>query len=174
MITIISGTNRINSISKKISVQYQRILNDLKTESTIVDLAELPEDFIATALYENAGKNPQFNVFREAIDHSEKFVFVIPEYNGSFPGVLKAFLDGMRYPSTFNNKKCALVGLSSGNQGAGMALSHLTDIFNYLGMHVLAYKPKLAKIEGFMTNDKLSNSKYLDQLTKQAKQLIDF
>ena len=41
------------------------------------------------------------------------------------------------------DKKAALVGISSGVQGAGLALSHLTDIFNYCGMHVLAQKPKL-------------------------------
>lgn len=149
-------------------------MQELSTESNIVDLAELPKDFISTALYDNAGKNPHFNVFRELIDNSEKFVFIIPEYNGSFPGVLKAFLDGMRYPGAFTNKKCAMVGLSSGNQGAGMALSHLTDIFNYLGMHVLAFKPKLAKIEGLMTDGKISNNKYLSQLKKQAQQLIEF
>ena len=105
---------------------------------------------------------------------SDKFVFVVPEYNGSFPGILKGFIDGMTYPNSFNNKKCALVGLSSGVGGGGIAMSHLTDIFHYLGMHVLANKPKLAKIEENMSDNLLTNKFYLELLYIQAQMLIDF
>ena len=105
---------------------------------------------------------------------SEKFVFIVPEYNGSFPGVLKAFIDGLEYPGTFRGKKCALVGLSSGVQGAGLALSHLTDIFNYCGMHVLALKPKLARIEANMEDTKITNQLYNDLLKEQALSLLSF
>ena len=87
----------------------------------------------------NAGKKRRFSIYsKKKLMAVKKFVFITPEYNGSFPGVLKAFIDGMRYPGTFEGKKCALVGLSAGNQGAALAMSHLTDIFNYLGMNVLA------------------------------------
>ena len=85
--------------------------------------------------------------FQNQIDQCEKFVFITPEYNGSFPGVLKAFIDGMRFPGTFEGKKCALVGISAGTQGGALAMSHLTDIFNYLGMTVLANKPRLPLLE---------------------------
>jgi len=174
MITIVCGTNRKNSITKKISLQCKGLLSDMHIESHIIDLADLPDDFVVSALYENAGKNPQFNTFRDIIDRSEKFMFVVPEYNGSFPGVLKAFIDGMRYPGAFHNKKCALVGISSGSQGAGIALSHLTDIFNYMGMHVLAFKAKLSQIEGHMSGDRIFHEKYIEQLKKQARQLVEF
>jgi len=53
-------------------------------------------------------------------------------------------------------------------------LSHLTDIFNYLGMHVLANKIKLAKIEENMLDGLLTNKLYLSLLHEQAKMLIDF
>lgn len=173
MIEIICGTNRLDSVTRKIAAQYQNILAVKGKESTIMDLAELPADFIVSALYENAGKNPAFNIFREQIEKAEKFVFIVPEYNGSFPGVLKAFIDGMKYPGAFYGKKCALVGLSSGDQGGGIAMSHLTDIFNYMGMHVLAQKPKLARIEGHLEGDILS-PRYIDMLTRQAQLLLEF
>lgn len=166
MIEIICGTNRQHSVSRKIALQYQAILKVKDQSSSIMDLSELPEDFIVSALYENAGKNPAFNVFRDQIEKAEKFVFIVPEYNGSFPGVLKAFIDGMKYPGSFYGKKCALVGLSSGSQRGSIALSHLTDIFNYVGMNVLAQKPKLSSIEKKMTNDKVTGH-YHDLLTRQ-------
>lgn len=175
MITIVSSTNRNESLSFQISLLYQQILKSMNKASKIINLNDLPPDFTSTALYENAGRNVAFNEFRMLMKNSNKYVFVVPEYNGSFPGVLKAFIDGLEYPGTFVNKKCALVGLSSGVQGGGLALSHLTDIFNYCGMHVLALKVKLARIEANMNDDQeVTNKLYMDLLTQQARQLIDF
>ncbi|MEQ9286257.1 MAG: NAD(P)H-dependent oxidoreductase [Cyclobacteriaceae bacterium] len=173
MITIVSGTNRKNSVSKKISRLYERILKSKGQDTEIIYLEDMPEDFIGTALYENAGQNDSFNGVRKQMYESQKMVFIVPEYNGSFPGVLKAFIDGLKFPGTFTNKKCALVGLSSGVQGGGLALSHLTDIFNYCGMHVLAFKPKLSRIEDNFTENKLSKL-YNSLLEEQADKFIQF
>ena len=174
MITIISGTNRKNSISKQVALQYQGILKDLNTDSTIVDLENLPADFIASALYEKQGTNVDFNPIREHMKVAQKFVFIVPEYNGSFPGILKTFLDALEFPGTLKGKKCAIVGLSAGIQGGAMAMSHLTDIFNYLGMHVLANKPKLIRINGLMENGKVADESYLKRLKTQAQDIINF
>lgn len=174
MIKIIIGTNRKNAVSKTIAVQYQDILKELGEESEIIDLRDLPDDFVFSALYENNGQNDAYNELHNKVKVGAKFVFIVPEYNGSFPGILKSFIDGMTYPNTFKNKKCAMVGLSSGIGGGGIALSHLTDIFHYLGMHVLANKPKLAKIEENMSNNLLTNKFYIDLLRAQAEMLINF
>ncbi len=174
MITIVSSTNRNDSVSYQLSQLYQGILTKLDVDSHLIDLNELPPDFTFSALYENSGKNEEFNKLRKVMRDSEKFVFIVPEYNGSFPGVLKAFIDGLEYPGTFKNKKCALVGLSSGIQGGGLALSHLTDIFNYCGMHVLALKPKLARIESHMEGPEITNERYMKHLWDQAEALIAF
>ena len=66
------------------------------------------------------------------------------------------------------------MGVSSGVQGAGLALSHLTDIFNYCGMHVLAQKPKLAKIEANMEKGKITNTLYQTLLEEQVNEFIGF
>lgn len=174
MVKIIVGTNRRNSVSKVIAQVYQSILKERGVESEILELQDLPIDFIGTAMYENNGKNEAYNAFHDKIVEGKKFIFIVPEYNGSFPGILKSFIDGMTYPNTFRNKKCALVGISSGVGGGGIALSHLTDIFHYLGMHVLALKPKLAKIEQNMSDNLLTNRLYVDLLQTQADQLLEF
>ena len=174
MIKIIVGTNRTNALSLTIAKLYQQILFEKGSSSEILNLRDLPHDFAFSALYENNGKNPAYNAFHDKIKSGEKYVFIVPEYNGSFPGILKTFIDGMTYPNTFRNKKCALVGISSGVGGGGIALSHLTDIFHYLGMHVLPLKPKLAKIEENMSDNLLTNRLYMELLHTQAEMLIDF
>ncbi len=174
MIKIIVSTNRKNAVSAKMAELYQDILNQNGAESEIINLTELPDDFVFTALYENNGKNKAYNTIHNRVKSGQKYVFIVPEYNGSFPGILKSFIDGMTYPNSFRSKKCALVGISSGIGGGSIGLSHLTDIFNYLGMHVLANKIKLAKIEENMTEGQLSNKLYISLLQEQARLLIDF
>lgn len=176
MITIISGTNRNDAVSQRISRIYQKLLNAHNAENEIIDLNDLPSDFAFSALYDKSGKNEVFNIFRDKMKNSDKFVFIVPEYNGSFPGVLKMFIDGLEFPKTFMNKKCALVGLSSGVQGGDLALSHLTDIFNYCGMYIIPLKPKLAQIEKNMDNDKreITNVLYNELLETQARDIVNF
>jgi chromate reductase, NAD(P)H dehydrogenase (quinone) len=174
MISIISGTNRPESLTYIVANTYLDILKSRNVSCNLVDLRELPADFIISALYENSGSNELFNAINDPILKAEKFVFIVPEYNGSFPGVLKAFIDGLKYPESFQHKKAALVGISSGIQGAVIAMSHLTDIFNYLGMNVLAFKPKLHDIENNVVDGKLIHKKYQELLERQADLLLSF
>ncbi len=174
MISIISSTNRLDSRSIKVAGFYKELLDNKGVESQIIDLSLLPADFAFSALYHNQGKNDLFNTFVKQVNESKKFVFIVPEYNGSFPGVLKTFIDGMEYPAGFRDKKCALLGISSGAQGSSLALSHLTDIFNYMNMYVLPSKPRLAKLDSIFQEGILSDKFLLDLVTKQAQDLIDF
>ncbi|MEM7298182.1 MAG: NAD(P)H-dependent oxidoreductase [Bacteroidota bacterium] len=174
MITIIIGTNRANSNSRKVALHYEEILKSHDVETTLIDLATLPADFMTSALYENLGTNPEFNPIMDHMKQAQKFVFIVPEYNGSFSGALKVFLDALEFPGTLKGKKCALLGVSGGIQGGVMAMSHLTDIFNYLGMHVLANKPKLMSINSKLEDDKITDETSLRRMNEQAEALISF
>ena len=173
-ITIIAATNRENSLSAQVSDYYAELLQQKGSNSQIIKLTDLPADFTASALYENKGKNPAFNRFKEIMEASPKYVFIVPEYNGSFPGVFKAFIDGLVLPKTFKGKKCALVGISQGGQGGGLAMSHLTDIFHYLGMEVYPLKPRLGSIHDSQLATVLANVKYVELLEEQATGMINY
>ncbi|MFT4739066.1 MAG: chromate reductase [Cyclobacteriaceae bacterium] len=171
---IISGTNRSEAVSRQVSQLYQSTLLAKNINAEILDLTLLPKDFLFSSLYENAGKNESFQPFRDKVKQATKLLFVIPEYNGSFPGVLKAFIDGMEFPGAFKNKKAALVGLSAGVQGAGLALSHLTDILNYCGTNVLAQKPKYASIDKNFDGSQFSNKLYHQLMEEQVEAFVSF
>lgn len=171
---IISCTNRKNALTKSIALYYQSLLKDKGIESEIMDMSELPEDFAFSALYSNSGKNSRFNDFQGMIDRQEKIVMVVPEYNGSFPGVLKTFIDGLRYPDSFRNKKIAMVGFSAGMQGANIALSHLTDILHYLEADVMGLKVKMPQINQYFKANKMENEIYQNFLNQQIERFIKF
>lgn len=82
-------------------------------------------------------RSEQFQPIQDKVDATAKFLFIIPEYNGSFPGVLKVFIDACRYPNSFYGKKAALVGISSGKYGNIRGVDHFTGICHYINLHVL-------------------------------------
>ena len=84
---------------------------------------------------------------------STKFLFVIPEYNGSFPGVLKTFVDACTFPESFYGKKAALVGLSSGRYGNLRGLEHFTGICHYIHLEVMPLRIHIPAIQTEL-NDK--------------------
>lgn len=173
-ILIISGTNRDEALSPTVANTYLELAKEAGLEAEIIDLRHLPHDFIISALYDQAGKHPEFNKLREKMKEANKFVFIVPEYNGSFPGVLKAFIDGLDYPDTFFNKKAAMIGISAGLLGSSHAMSHLTDILNYCGTHVLARKPRFIQISRYLDNGKIVHEPYIGQIEKQIQELINF
>lgn len=174
MIGILVGTNRNDSTSELVALFYQKMLEKKQQKAEIISLRDLPADFAFSALYENEGKNPAFNAIREKVLALEKLILIVPEYNGSFPGVLKTFIDGMPYPNAFTDKKIALVGLSAGIQGGALALSHLSDIFSYLNAHVFGYKVKLIQIEKNMQNGEITNTFYFQLIENQIDKFIKF
>jgi NAD(P)H-dependent FMN reductase len=174
MINIVIGTNRKYAKSAVVAAYYHHLLASKDVQANVINLGELPGDFTSSALYENNGKHEEFNTIRDRFVEADKFIFVIPEYNGSYPGVLKAFIDGMNYPSGLEGKKCALVGVSTGIQGASVALSHFTDILHYLQMHVLGLQLKLGQIHLHLKENQLTNDIYIKLMHQQADQFISF
>lgn len=175
MITIVAGTNRPNSRARRIADLYQNLLQELGAACQVLDLVDLPADASVSALYDNTGQSEVFNGLAEKAAAADKLVLVVPEYNCSYPGALKIFIDGLAYPGGIRGKKAALVGLSSGTQGGLLALSHLTDVLMYLGTAVLPARVRLPLIDQHLSSaGELTHSLYRQLLREQAEQLVAF
>ena len=151
MITILSGTNRLESNSRRVANTYQEILRDKGLKSQVFDLSSLPPTFMTEDMY-GLRTNDTKGIIEKYILSVEHFVFVIPEYNGTFPGALKLFMDAME-PKFFHNKNACLVGVASGRAGNLMGLEQFTTVLNHLQMEVLSNKVLLSKIEMLLGKD---------------------
>lgn len=169
MITIIAGTNRPDSNSEKIANFYNNLISE---ESQVLALQDLPNDFVFADTY-GEGSSEFNQIVTDKIVNSDKFIFVIPEYNGGFPGVLKAFIDAVP-PKEFHNKKAALVGLSSGHTGALRPMDQFSDILHYLKVEVLSAKPKLSGIESLLSDGQLTDERSLSLLHDQIERFSKF
>ena len=88
-------------------------------------------------------------LINEFVTANHKFIFVVPEYNGSFPGILKTFLDSI-HPRDWANKKACLVGVSDGRAGNLRGMEHLVGVLQYLKMHVYHNKLPISLINKVM------------------------
>ncbi len=120
-------------------------MRQLGAEAGLLSLMELPPNLLETDLF---GKRSEgFTPIQELITRTDKFLFVIPEYNGSFPGVLKVFIDACDFPDSFYEKKAALVGVSSGKYGNIRGIDHFTGVCHYINLHVMPLKLHIANIK---------------------------
>ncbi len=165
MVTIISGTNRPSSNTLKVSKYYQNQLEKKGLNTQLIDLQDLPNQLITSDLY---GKRSEtFQKIQDLVTKTDKFLFVIPEYNGSFPGVLKTFIDACAFPESFYDKKACLVGISSGKYGNIRGIEHFNGVCAYLHLnvmplrlHISAIKTELDENDAFFKEDTL---KFTDQ-----------
>jgi len=171
MITIISATNRPQSNTLKIAQNYAQLIEKQGVETKLFSLEQLPADFIITDLYNKRSENFQ-QLLNEFIIPAEKFVFIVPEYNGSFPGVLKTFLDAV-HPDTNRSKKVALVGVATGRAGNLRGMDHLTGILHYLGMHILPNKQPISSVLALLNADgSLKDENTIKALEKQIGEFV--
>ena len=150
-IVVISCTNRPDSNTLKVSRIYENILKTKNCDVKILDFNILPQNI---AFEETFGKrSAEFaQLIQDYISPTRKFIFIVPEYNGSFPGILKIFLDSVP-PREWADKHACLVGVSDGRAGNLRGLDHLTGVLNYLKMHVYHNKLPISVIAKVMGPD---------------------
>ena len=172
MISIISSTNRKKSNSVKVAKTCQNIFNKNGVESDILSLENLPEDFIFNNSYGNS--TPDYlELTAKYMSEAQKIIFIIPEYNGSYPGVLKAFIDSLDHLSMAGKKSC-LIGLSSGHSGALRALDHFTCVLHHLKIEVFSNKPKLSGIEKLIDETEIVDQQTIKRLESMLKEFMNF
>jgi chromate reductase len=173
MVTIISGTNRPGSSTLKLAKYYRKILGEKGLHAEILSLNELPANLIETDLY--GKRSPEFQLIQDRITGTQKFLFIIPEYNGSFPGVLKLFIDACSFPESFYDKKAALVGLSAGKYGNIRGIDHFTGICHYIHLNIMPLKIHIASIKAELdTNGDLFKEDTVKFTNEQMDKFITF
>jgi len=173
MIRIISGTNRADSNTRKISNEIRNIYSQLNTPCEIIDLKELPEEIFTPLAYSERPKS--FEKFSAAIKTADALVIVIPEYNGSFPGVFKYFIDMLDFPESLQEKPCCFVGVAAGMWGALRSIEQLEDIFVYRNAFVFPKSVFINNVNSFLdSSGHIINGEILERLKNQATDFIDF
>jgi NAD(P)H-dependent FMN reductase len=135
---IISGTNRSDSNTLNIARYYQQVLEEKGVTAKLISLEGM-----------DVSKRTEVIVELEAsfLIPANRFIIVAPEYNGSFPGVLKAMIDQTDIKKVWWGKRALLTGVSTGRAGNLRGMEHLTGVLNYLKVVVHPNKLPISVVD---------------------------
>ena len=124
---VILGTTR----KGRQSVHAARFVADLAAKqpgvrTELIDLAGLPLPV------DDAGEGIRDPGFAERMDRSDGLVVVAPEYNHSFPGLLKHALDSCL--EQYIHKPVGIVGVAAGPFGGARAIQSFLPVMRELGL----------------------------------------
>lgn len=141
-IAVIVGSLRKDSFNRKLASALA-LLAPTDFSFSQIEIGDLP-------LYNQDDDSAQAGSVKRLkadISAASALLFVTPEYNRSFPGVLKNAIDHASRPygqSVWKGKPAGVIGVSVGAIGTAMAQQHLRNVLAYLDV------PTLGQPEAFV------------------------
>jgi NAD(P)H-dependent FMN reductase len=172
-ILIVSGTNRPGSSTLRIARRVEQHYRDARVPTGLLNLEDLPPEVFSPQSYAN--KPPAFQAIQQKVLDCAGMHVVLPEYNGSFPGVLKYFIDLLKFPESFEHKPAAFTGVTSGSWGALRAVEQLQLVFGYRNAHIFPDRVFISSVfQKFPPNAPPADQPLDDRLARQARNFAQF
>tara|TARA_B100001248_G_scaffold262732_1_gene261860 strand:- start:4427 stop:4990 length:564 start_codon:yes stop_codon:yes gene_type:complete len=172
MIYIVSGTNRPGSNSLKVAKQMHGYYNALDVENEIIDLQDYPQNELDGSQYSENKPQKLIELNKKILD-SDGLCVVVPEYNGSLPGILKTFIDHLEYPAAFYHRPVCFIGLG-GMFGGLRPVEHAQQIFGYRNAFIYPDRVFLINVWKMMQNDQVMDEMAVKLMKDQTKGFSDF
>lgn len=173
-IYVVLGSTRDERSADKITRALLPESSNPNVKLEIVDLRDFPLPFLADAIAPASRTHitdPQVKKWSEKILQADAFIFVVPEYNSGYPGVLKNALDSLY--KEWNNKPVGFIGYSGGPSGGKSAVAQLKTVaqaFKMIPVGCDIFIPNSWK--AFNSRGKLANQALEQEFTKLVNQLV--
>lgn len=176
-ILAIVGSLRQDSLNKQLALAAKDLLDD-QVDVTLLDYQDVP--FMNQDIEFPAPE--AVKRVRDMVKTADGIWFFVPEYNHSYPGVLKNLIDWLsrpisdKEPQVLSGKPAAISGISPATAGTGIAQDHLVALISFLNMDLMN-APRLAIPNAFDQVDdqgKLTLEASYPFLEKQVEAFIDF
>lgn len=172
-ITLLSATDRPGSMALKIARYLKPLYEKEGVDAQIVTLEDFPLTEVAGGKY---GQSiPPVEDFRNKVIDADGVLLIIPEYNGSFPGILKLFLDYLPFPEALNKKPLAFIGEAAGAFGALRAVEQFQAICAYRNAHIFPERVFFQRVNSLFDENKGITDPLLSELLEaQIKGFTSF
>lgn len=171
-ICIVSGTNRENSNTFKIAKIVESFYLQMRLNVDFIDLRTFPlQELTGQEYFKN--KPTEINRINELVVSADGLVVITPEYNGGFPGILKMFIDHLKFPESFQFRPVCFVGLGDGMWGGLRPVEHLQQIFNYREALLFPTRVFLRHVSKLWQADKLADDEF-KRLQLQAEGFAEY
>src|SRR6476646_4917098 len=171
-IPVILGTVRKGRASENVAkFVFEQVKQREGVTTELIDIGELkfPGD--------DAGEQIKDQTFSEKCERADGLVLVVPEYNHSYPGMLKHVLDSNL--KEYIHKAVGICGVSAGPFGGARVIEHLLPVMRELGLVTIFEDVNFGTVgtifdedgklldEGFVRR----TAKFLDELIWMARVL---
>lgn len=174
MIGIISGSIRLGSNALKVARHLEAVYGGLGEQTHLLDLRALPPEAYTGEAYADR-PDSVVKGFVEPVLAASGLVVVVPEYNGSYPGVLKHFIDLLPFPESFENRPVAFVGVAAGYYGGLRAVEQLQMVFAYRNGLLFNKRVFIPNVYGIMgEGGEIADAGIRERLEGQATAFVRF
>ena len=177
-----AGSTRRESFNKKLVQNAAKGAREAGAEVTLIDLKDFPLPLFDQDLEAEQGMPENGKQLKKLFIDHDGLLIASPEYNSSFPAVLKNAIDWVSRPApgepslvAFRGKVATLMSASPGALGGQRGLVHVRSIFGNLGVIVLPDQIALAKAhEAFQPDGSLVDPKRQAGVEGLGKTLASF
>ena len=165
-IPVILGTTRKGRMSLHAA---QFVVGQLrKREGVTTELIDITELHLPV---DDAGEQVKDPRFSTAMERADAIVVVTPEYNHSFPGLLKHVLDSCL--KEYIHKAAGVVGVSAGVFGGTRVIEHFQPVLRELGLVSIFWDVNFGGVERvFDQKGQLLDEAYIRRTEKFLNELI--
>jgi NAD(P)H-dependent FMN reductase len=164
---VILGTSRQGRRSEHAArFVFEQASQRTDIETELIDIRTLP---FATDDAGEAIKNPQFSA---TVKRADGLILVVPEYNHSFPGLLKHVLDTNL--EEYIHKAAGICGVSAGPFGGARMIQSLLPVLRELGL-VTIFSDVYFGLAGTLfdpTTGNITNQAYVRRLKGFLDELV--
>src|SRR5215472_11036213 len=139
MILVIPGSTRTGSMNRKLAQETVAALEAAGAEAVLADLRDYPLPLYDGDLEEEQGRPAEALKLKDLARRADGFVIASPEYNGSYPAVLKNAIDWISRPdpgegplAVFRGKPAAILSASPGQGGGKRVLKQLRELLEMI------------------------------------------
>ena len=175
-----AGSTRERSFNRQLAAAAAEIAGARGADVELIELRDLEmplfsEDLEAKGTPENA------TAFKGKLKAADGFLIASPEYNSSYPALLKNAIDWASRPgdgepmlAAFTGKACGLLAASPGGLGGMRMLPQLRLLLSSIGVHVVPAQFGLGSAhEAFDGDGKLVDDRAIKGVTRVVEQTIE-
>jgi NAD(P)H-dependent FMN reductase len=165
-IPVILGTTRKGRMSAHAArFMVERIEKRRGVATELIDIEELPMPL------DDAGEGIKDPAFAEKMARADALVIVTPEYNHSFPGLLKHVLDSCL--KEYIHKAAGIVGISAGPFGGVRAIQDFLPVMRELGLVNIFWDVNFGNVASvFDDSGKLLDQAFIKRADKFLNELV--
>jgi len=165
-IPLILGTARQGRESENVAqLVFEQTKKRAGVETELLDVRNLPMKL------DDAGEQMKDPKFSQMIDRCDALIIVTPEYNHSFPGLLKHALD--MNLKEYIHKAVGICGVSAGPFGGARVIGNLLPVMRELGLVTIFEDLNFGSVSKlFDESGKLLDQNFIRRIDKFLNELI--